>query len=63
MRMENHTDLKQVRLEAQRKLKETTCRVLVCGGTGCLAGGSDKIYRRLLELAVDQPRVSVEFGP
>ncbi|MGN0964356.1 MAG: NADH-ubiquinone oxidoreductase-F iron-sulfur binding region domain-containing protein [Dysosmobacter sp.] len=63
MRMENHTDLKQVRLEAQRKLKETTCRVLVCGGTGCLAGGSDKIYRRLLELAADQPRVSVEFGP
>ena len=43
MKLENRTELKEYRAECQKK-QSADCRVLVCGGTGCLAGGSDKIY-------------------
>ena len=28
---------------ARRREIKKACKILVCGGTGCLAGGSDKI--------------------
>lgn len=39
-RIENRFQLKQVRAECQEALKQEQCRILICGGTGCLAGGS-----------------------
>mgnify|MGYP000450015388 CR=1 FL=1 len=35
---------------AKEKRNKETCKILVCGGTGCLAGGSDKIFDRFSEL-------------
>ncbi len=47
MKLENRTQLKEYGAECQKKQSEENCWMLVCGGTGCLAGGSDKIYERL----------------
>ena len=44
MRIENRMQLKLWREECKEKHQKETCRILICGGTGCLAGGSDKIY-------------------
>ena len=41
-------DLLKVALEKQRK------KILVCAGTGCIAGGSLKIYDRLVELMAEK---------
>ena len=43
MRIENRMQLKLWREECKEKHQKETCRILICGGTGCLAGGSDKI--------------------
>ena len=48
MKIENRTELKEYRIECQKK-QSADCRVLVCGGTGCLASGSGKIYEKLKE--------------
>ena len=47
MRIENRLQLQLWREECKEKHQKEKCRILVCGGTGCLAGGSDKIYARL----------------
>ena len=52
MKIENRTELKEYRIECQKK-QSADCRVLVCGGTGCLASGSGKIYEKLKELTKD----------
>ncbi|MFR9000775.1 MAG: hypothetical protein ACLVIY_10665 [Anaerobutyricum soehngenii] len=38
------------------------CRILICAGTGCLAGGSGEIYEKMCELIKDCKDVDVEFG-
>ncbi|MCD8312776.1 MAG: NAD(P)H-dependent oxidoreductase subunit E, partial [Bacteroidales bacterium] len=43
-------------------MKGQSKRILVCAGTGCLAGGSEKIYQKLKSLAEGAEGVSVEFG-
>ncbi|MCD7709206.1 MAG: NADH-quinone oxidoreductase subunit NuoF [Clostridiales bacterium] len=43
-------------------MKSQAKRILVCAGTGCLAGGSEKIYQKLKSLAEGSEGVSVEFG-
>ena len=45
-----------------RKKQSADCRVLVCGGTGCLASGSGKIYEKLKELTKDHTGVEVKIG-
>ena len=50
MRIENRMQLQLWREECKEKRQKENCCILVCGGTGCLAGGSDKIYARLKEL-------------
>ena len=62
-RIENRFQLKQVRAECQEALKQEQCRILICGGTGCLAGGSARLYERMKELAAGQADVKVEIGP
>ncbi|MGI6109549.1 MAG: NADH-quinone oxidoreductase subunit NuoF [Eubacteriaceae bacterium] len=62
MKIENRIHLEQIRNECRQKAEHESCRILVCGGTGCLAGGSDKLYHRLKELAEAHENVSVEFG-
>ena len=61
--IENRFQLKQVRAECQADTKQEKCRVLICGGTGCLAGGSAKLYEHMKELAAEHENVQVEIGP
>ena len=63
MRLDNRTDLSLLRKEWREKRDAETVRILICGGTGCLAGGSQKLYERMLELSGDAANVKVEFGP
>ena len=44
------------------RLRGQKCKILVCGGTGCLAGGADKIYAKMLELTEHLDDAQVEFG-
>lgn len=65
MRLENRTQLDLLRERCIEKRNAETRRILVCGGTGCLAGGSQKIYEKMLELADQYGRdknIQVEFG-
>ena len=63
IRIENRFQLKQVRAECQAETKQEKCRVLICGGTGCLAGGSAKLYEHMKELAAEHENVQVEIEP
>ena len=61
MKLENRTELKEYRAECQKK-QSADCRVLVCGGTGCLASGSQKIYEKFKELTKENAGVEVKIG-
>ncbi len=62
MRLENREALEERRREAKETMKRPSHRILVCAGTGCLAGGSAGIYDKFKELAAKEEGVSVEFG-
>jgi len=59
----NQSQLNQVKERELEIIKNSKCRILICAGTGCLAGGSGKIYERMCELVKDNPDVEVHFGP
>ena len=50
-KLQSREILHQIREEAAKKISDSRCRILICAGTGCLAGGSGEIYRRMSELA------------
>lgn len=62
MKISNREALMTERLNAQKEIESQQVRILICAGTGCLAGGSDRIYARLQELCKDIAHISVEFG-
>lgn len=62
-RIENREVLGQIRKASKEKIDNSRCRILICAGTGCLAGGSGEIYERMCELVRDNPDVEVHFGP
>lgn len=43
MRIHNREELSKIREMAADKVSSTKCRILICAGTGCLAGGSGSI--------------------
>lgn len=51
--MELNIDIKKEQDVAQEHIKEQGLRVLVCGGTGCVANGSEKVMARFRELGVN----------
>lgn len=59
----NQEQLNQIRESAKAEIANSKCRILICGGTGCLAGGSGKIFDRMCELVANEPDVEVCFGP
>ena len=63
MMLKTRDDLKLYRTQSQNKMKKEDCRILICAGTGCLAGGSGKIYKTLSEMSSEIEGVSLEFGP
>ena len=50
MIFKNREDLKKARNIYIKQLERQTKKIYVCGGTGCVAGGSLDIYERLKEL-------------
>ena len=62
MRLNNREDLIRTRKEAKAAMEQEKFRILICAGTGCLAGGSAKIYEKLKALVDGNPNVEVEFG-
>lgn len=63
MRLESRAHLMQYRKECMDRVKQESVRILVCGGTGCLAGGSARLYERFQELTADLSNVDVQIGP
>ncbi len=61
-RIENREILQQARKETSEKIEKSRCRILICAGTGCLAGGSGEIYEKMCELTAENPDVDVFFG-
>ena len=59
----NQSQLNQVKERELESIKNSKCRILICAGTGCLAGGSGQIYEKMCELVKDNPDVEVHFGP
>lgn len=55
--------MRKAREAAIADMAGQTQRILICAGTGCLAGGSDKIYEKLKKLVEGAEHVTVEFGP
>ena len=47
-------DLEKVREQAKANLEHQNKRVLICGGTGCVAGGSLQIYAKIKKLCEQQ---------
>lgn len=61
MKLKNREDLEKKRREAKEAMQKPSHRILVCAGTGCLAGGSAQIYDKFLELAAKEEGVEVKF--
>ena len=61
MFLHNREELQALRKETAEKLHSQKLRILICAGTGCIAGGSKKIYDRMTELAAANDKVSVVF--
>ena len=62
MKLQSRDDLRHLRQECEMRLRGQKCKILICGGTGCLAGGADKIYAKMLELTQQMDNAQVEFG-
>ena len=62
-RITTQAQLDQVKKQELETIQNSKCRILICAGTGCLAGGSGKIYERMCELVKNNPDVEVHFGP
>ena len=50
MRINTYNDLVQMRKEYKASLDSQYKQILICAGTGCVAGGSLDIYARMQEL-------------
>ena len=61
-RLASREDLVLARKQSEERIAGMKCRILVCAGTGCLAGGSQKIYERLCELCGSDPDAQIVFG-
>ena len=63
MMISNRTELNRWREQAEQDMQAYDCSILVCSGTGCIATGSEKIYKKMMEIAGNTPGVKVEFAP
>ena len=61
MKINNVAELNEVKSIALNEINNSKCRVLICAGTGCLAGGSGKIYDKITELVNGNNNVTVSL--
>lgn len=62
MLIQTREELHKKREEAISEIDRQDCRILICAGTGCMAGGSAEIYEKMCRLAEHTEGVRVEFG-
>ncbi len=62
MKLNNRQDLINARQAAKAAMEQEKFRILICAGTGCLAGGSAKIYDKMCELVGSASNVEIEFS-
>ncbi|HAG68798.1 MAG TPA: NADH-quinone oxidoreductase subunit F [Lachnospiraceae bacterium] len=62
-KLKTRKDLTDIRAQAQKRIADIGCRILICAGTGCLAGGSQKIYEKMCELCGKSPGAEIVFSP
>ena len=60
-KINNVEQLRAFREECKKELNAQSKKILVCAGTGCIAGGSLKIYNRLLELC-EQNGINIQVS-
>ncbi len=61
-RLTSREDLDEARKKSEERVKKMKCRVLICAGTGCLAGGSKDIYEKMCSLCGNDPDAEIVFG-
>ena len=61
-KVENREILNNLQDAKGQQIAQSRCRILICAGTGCLAGGSGEVYEKMCELVANEPDVEVEFG-
>ena len=63
MKLRSREDLIEARQSAKSAMQQEAYRILICAGTGCMAGGSMKIYEKMSALSKQYDgKVTVEFG-
>ena len=55
--------LEQLRELSKKEIDNNKCRILICAGTGCIAGGSGAIYDKMCDLVASNPNIEVCFEP
>lgn len=63
MRIDSRDDLRLAREAAIAEMKRQTKRILICAGTGCLAGGSQQIYEKFQALTKGMEGIDITFAP
>lgn len=63
MVIQNKENLLQAQAERKQIISSEKIRILICAGTGCIAGGSADIYRRMMELIDGNPEYQLIFAP
>ena len=61
-RLSAREDLDIARKQCEDRIAGQKIRILICAGTGCLAGGSGKIYEKMCELCKNDPDADIVFG-
>ncbi len=62
-KLTDRQSLAAVREASKEQIESNKCRILICAGTGCIAGGSGEIYEKMCELVKQNPDVEVVFEP
>ncbi|MBW6410581.1 NADH-quinone oxidoreductase subunit NuoF [Clostridium weizhouense] len=60
MKIYNREELDSIRVKYKNALASQYKQILICAGTGCVAGGSLNIYKRLQEL-IDEKGLSIQI--
>ena len=60
-KLRTREDLQELRKKAKAKIDCTPIRILICAGTGCIAGGSQEIYDRMSRLIEGNEQVEIKF--
>ncbi|MBR1450633.1 MAG: NADH-quinone oxidoreductase subunit NuoF [Lachnospiraceae bacterium] len=61
-RLSTREDLDIARKKCEDRIAGQKIRILICAGTGCLAGGSGRIYEKMCELCKTAPDAEIVFG-